>query len=103
VGDSPLIGAGTWADERVAVSATGDGERIILAAAAHEVAALVRHAGLELVPACDAVLASVDGAGLIAVDARGNVAMPFNTEAMHRGVQAGDGPPRTAVGRHASQ
>ena len=98
VGDSPLIGAGTWADERVAVSATGDGEQIIRAAAAHRVAALVELGGLSLEEACRQVVDSIEGeAGLIAVDGHGNVTMPFNTRVMHRAVRVADGPTETAV------
>jgi beta-aspartyl-peptidase (threonine type) len=103
VGDSPLIGAGTYADSACAVSATGDGEHIISAVAAHEVSALIRHAGMSLPGACEDVVrrrleplgADV---GLIAVDAAGNVAMPFNTAIMHRGWQSAGDEPRTAVG-----
>jgi beta-aspartyl-peptidase (threonine type) len=103
VGDSPLIGAGTYADDAAcAVSATGDGEAIIRAVASHEVAALVRHRELALADACGQVLrqriAPLGGeAGLIAVDPAGNVAMPFNTTLMHRGVVRGGGPPETAL------
>ena len=98
VGDSPLIGAGTWADDRVAVSATGDGEGIIRAAAAHRVAALVELGGLSPADACAQVVASIDGdAGLIAVDREGNVALPFNTRVMHRAQRSGDGAVQTAV------
>lgn len=104
VGDSPLLGAGTWADDLCAVSATGDGEQIIRAAAAHEVSALMRHAGLDLAGACDRVLkdrieALGGEAGLIAVDARGEIALPFNTRIMHRGWKRGDGDPETAIAR----
>jgi beta-aspartyl-peptidase (threonine type) len=98
VGDSPLIGAGTWADDRVAVSATGDGEQIIQAAGAHAVAALVELGGLSLADACARVVASIGGdAGLIAVDRDGNIAMPFNTQVMHRAHRAGRGAIETAV------
>jgi beta-aspartyl-peptidase (threonine type) len=98
VGDSPLIGAGTWADARVAVSMTGDGEGIMRSAAAHTVAALVEHAGLRLDEACERVVGSIDGdAGLIAVDREGNVALPFNTRVMHRAQRRGGGPVETAV------
>jgi beta-aspartyl-peptidase (threonine type) len=98
VGDSPLIGAGTFANARVAVSATGDGEGIIRAVASHSVAALVEHAGLSLAGACQRTVASVTGdAGLIAVDADGNVAMPFNTRVMHRAVKIEGSEIRTAV------
>jgi beta-aspartyl-peptidase (threonine type) len=83
VGDSPLIGAGTWADDAtVAVSCTGDGEAVIRGALAHEVDALVRFAGLPLAEACERALASIAGqAGLIAVGADA-LAMPFTTPAM---------------------
>lgn len=75
VGDSPLIGAGTWADESVAVSCTGVGEYFIRTAAAHEVAARVRLAGEPLAQAVETVLAAVAAlggtGGIIAVSARG--------------------------------
>jgi L-asparaginase / beta-aspartyl-peptidase len=90
VGDSPLIGAGTYAEDGVcAVSATGDGELITRATLAAEVAALIRHKALPLKDACDEALKRIvrlrGDAGLIAVDPNGNVAMPFNTTVMHRG------------------
>jgi L-asparaginase / beta-aspartyl-peptidase len=90
VGDSPLIGAGTYAEDGVcAVSATGDGELITRATLAAEVAALIRHKPLPLKDACDEALKRIvrlrGDAGLIAVDPNGNVAMPFNTTVMHRG------------------
>jgi beta-aspartyl-peptidase (threonine type) len=87
VGDSPLIGAGTWADARVAVSCTGDGEAFIRAGAARAVAALVAQ-GASLAAACDNVLADVGElggvGGMIAVDASGSAALPFVTAAMPR-------------------
>jgi beta-aspartyl-peptidase (threonine type) len=98
VGDSPLIGAGTWADGRVAVSMTGDGEGIVRAAAAHRVAALVELTGTPLADACRQVVELVEGdTGLIAVDSAGNVAMPFDTRVMHRAVKRGDGHVETGV------
>jgi L-asparaginase / beta-aspartyl-peptidase len=101
VGDSALIGAGTYADAACAVSMTGDGEPIMRAVAAHEVSALTRLAGMTLREACERVLAevaSLDGAaGLIAVDRNGNVATPFTTALMHRGWKVGDEPARTAI------
>jgi L-asparaginase / beta-aspartyl-peptidase len=102
VGDSPLIGAGTWADESVAVSCTGHGESIIRSALAHEVDALRRLKGLSLEDACATALESVarfggDG-GVIAVSADGEVAARFNSEAMTRGWRVGEGPVLTAVG-----
>jgi L-asparaginase / beta-aspartyl-peptidase len=87
IGDSPLIGAGTWADTRCAISATGHGESMIRRVAAHEVASLMAHGGIPLSDACETVVRSIEPhAGLIAVDSHGNVAMPFNTTLMHRGV-----------------
>jgi beta-aspartyl-peptidase (threonine type) len=92
VGDSPLIGAGTYAEDGVcAVSATGDGELIVRATLAAEIAALMRLAGLPLQEAAERAvkerLAPLRAeAGLIAVDHQGNVTMPFNTTVMHRGV-----------------
>ena len=84
VGDTPLIGSGTWADERVAVSCTGTGEQFIRGAVAHELSARVRHAG-EAVPAAAAqVIADLDG-GFIALGSDGSHAMPFNTALMYRG------------------
>jgi beta-aspartyl-peptidase (threonine type) len=88
VGDSPVIGAGTWADRHVAVSCTGAGETFIRAGAARLLAALVEQ-GTPLNAAAQAVMDEVrdssGSGGLIAVDARGNVAMPFSTGAMPRG------------------
>jgi beta-aspartyl-peptidase (threonine type) len=100
VGDAPLPGAGTWAEDGIcAVSATGDGEAFITAATTHEVAALTRHAGLGLAEACSLVLHSrVPGTGgLIAVDGGGRVALPFTTPAMARGVLWIGGEPWTAI------
>jgi L-asparaginase / beta-aspartyl-peptidase len=96
VGDTPLIGAGTWADARVAISCTGEGEAFIRAAAAHQVAVrLAAGATLEQA-AADTLqdIATVDGVGgLIAVDADGEVTMPFTTDVMNRAVwRAGETP-----------
>ena len=100
VGDSPLIGAGTWADPRVAVSCTGAGEAFIRAGAARLLGALVAH-GVTLRDATATVMdeiASCDGVGgLIAVDAEGNVSTPFSTEAMPRGVLRLGEPPAVEI------
>ena len=101
VGDSPLIGCGTWADDdTAAVSCTGDGEAIIRTAMAHEVDALMRHAGLDLEAACDAALATLarfgGHGGLIAVGASG-VAARFSSEGMTRAWRVGDGPLVSAI------
>jgi beta-aspartyl-peptidase (threonine type) len=103
VGDSPQIGAGTYADDATcAVSATGDGELIVRALVAAEVASLMRHTGTPLEEACARTLRERVGplggdAGLIAVDTEGNVAMPANTTVMHRGVARNGEVTQTAV------
>ena len=88
VGDSPLIGSGTWADDLVAVSGTGIGEAFIRSAAAHDVAARMRYSKAGIGDAVAAVLDEVsacDGdGGIIAVDRNGNIAMPFNSQGMKR-------------------
>ncbi len=104
VGDSPIIGAGTWADARCAVSGTGWGEYFIRHAVAHDICARVAYRGDRLVDAAEQVLlrdipaAGGDG-GVIAVDADGNIAMPFNTSGMYRGWIARDGSRGTAIFR----
>ncbi len=90
VGDTPLVGAGTWADDRsCAISATGDGEALILSVFAHEVDALVRLAGVSLGAACQRALREVKAragtGGCIAVGTDGTVAMPFTSAGMFRG------------------
>ncbi len=102
VSDSCLVGAGTWADDATcAVSATGHGEIFILRAFAHEVDALLRHADLALVPACERALAAVRQAGgrggCIAVDAAGRLALRFHTPGMPRGWIDADGTPHIAI------
>ena len=97
IGDSPVIGAGTFADNQTcAVSATGHGEVFIRYCAAHEISARMRHAGESLATAAHHVvmedLAKNDGSGgLVAVDAKGNVVMPMNSEGMYRGVVTQEG------------
>jgi isoaspartyl peptidase/L-asparaginase-like protein (Ntn-hydrolase superfamily) len=101
VGDTPLPGAGTYADDLVAVSGTGNGEAMMQTVAAHELAALVRHAGLSLAEAAERVAAAIGplgGGGLIAVGRDGSLAMPFTTPTMYRGWASGDEPVATGVG-----
>jgi beta-aspartyl-peptidase (threonine type) len=104
VGDSPLIGAGNWADDRVAISGTGWGEFFIRCAVAHDIAARMAYGGASLKDAADAVVMDAvpalggDG-GAIAVDAQGNIALPFNTSGMYRGWIAADGSRGTAIFR----
>lgn len=95
VGDSPLIGAGTWADRNVAVSCTGAGESFIRCGAARLLGALVS-SGVAVDSAAGTVMDEVAAChgvgGLIAVDAGGRVALPFSTDAMPRGLwRAGEG------------
>jgi beta-aspartyl-peptidase (threonine type) len=90
VGDTPIVGAGCFANNVAAVSCTGTGEMFIRAVAAYDVAAQMEYAGKSLADATDDVvmrkLMAINGrGGLIAVDAKGNVALPFNTEGMYRG------------------
>ncbi|MCW3797654.1 isoaspartyl peptidase/L-asparaginase [Sphingomonas sp. BN140010] len=90
IGDSPLIGAGTYADDRsCAVSATGSGEFFIRTAAAHEIGARMRLLGESLQSALDSVLADIQSlggtGGLIAVSPDGDAAWGFTTRGMYRG------------------
>jgi L-asparaginase / beta-aspartyl-peptidase len=96
VGDTPVIGAGTYANNATcAVSATGDGEYFIRATAARDVSALMEYRGLSLKDAAQAVLdkvAKLGGTGgLIAIDHDGNITLPFNTSGMYRGYVDRDG------------
>ncbi len=100
IGDTPIIGAGTWADNHVAVSCTGVGEAFIRACAAHEVSTRVRM-GESLTNACCHMLemvAPIGGrGGVIAVDSNGNIEVPFQTMLMYRGIWK-DGEIMTGIG-----
>ena len=91
VGDTPLIGAGTYADNRTAaISCTGTGEMFIRSVTAYDICARMAYAGQSLDAAAQEVVMNVLPAiggrgGLIAVDAQGNLSLPFNTEGMYRG------------------
>lgn len=90
IGDSPVIGAGTYASNATCgVSGTGHGEYYIRLAAAHDVSALMEYKGLSVSEAAQAVMGKLTAmdakGGLIALDRYGNVAMPFNTSGMYRG------------------
>ncbi len=95
VGDSPIIGAGTWADEAVAVSCTGIGEAFIRSACAAQLAFRMRFAGQDLAQASQAAIedaASKGGdGGLIAVDREGNIALPYTSQGMARAAAHPDG------------
>ncbi len=90
VGDTPLIGAGTWADnETCAVSATGHGEFLMRLVIAHEISSMMKYAKM---PVREAASGAIDRltklggtGGLIAIDRHGNITMPLNTEGMYRG------------------
>jgi beta-aspartyl-peptidase (threonine type) len=102
VGDSPIIGAGTYADDNCGVSGTGWGEFYIRAAVAHDICARMEYRGDSLAKAAEDVVNGVvvkmggDG-GAIAIDKDGNIAMPFNSPGMHRGWIRPDGTRGTAV------
>jgi beta-aspartyl-peptidase (threonine type) len=103
VGDTPIFGAGTWADDATcAVSATGHGEIFVRYAAAHEIAARMQHAGQSLETAALGVVRDLlaphgGSGGVIAVDGEGAFSMPFNCSGMYRGVVTADGVLRTAI------
>ncbi len=103
VGDSPMIGAGTYANNKTcAVSCTGSGEYFIRGVVAYDVSCLMEYRGLSLEDAARVVveerLVGIGGdGGLIAVDAKGNIAMPFNTEGMYRGARSFEGLDEIAI------
>jgi len=97
VGDSPMIGAGNYANNKTcAVSCTGSGEFFIRGVVAYDVSCLMEYKGLSLEDAANEVInkrileIKGDG-GLIAVDAKGNITMPFNTEGMYRACKSSNG------------
>jgi len=97
IGDSPVIGAGNYANNKTcAISCTGSGEFFIRGVVAYDVACLIEHKEMSLLEAANEVIhkrileIGGDG-GLIAVDSKGNVAMPFNTEGMYRATKSSNG------------
>ncbi|MFT4698192.1 MAG: beta-aspartyl-peptidase (threonine type) [Flavobacteriaceae bacterium] len=97
VGDSPMIGAGNYANNKTcAISCTGSGEFFIRGVVAYDVSCLMEYKGLDLVSACEEVInkrileIGGDG-GLIGVDAEGAISMPFNTEGMYRAYKTSKG------------
>ena len=90
VGDTPIIGAGTYANDKTcAISCTGHGEFFIRSVVAYDISCLMEYKGLSLKEACERVvnhkLVKMGGeGGLIALDAEGNIALPFNSEGMYR-------------------
>ena len=97
VGDSPIIGAGTYANnETCAISCTGHGEFFIRSVVAHDISCLIEYKGLSLKEACDFVvmdkLVKIGGeGGLVSIDKNGNIEMPFNSEGMYRAKKSEDG------------
>jgi len=97
VGDSPMVGAGVYANNKTcAVSCTGSGEFFIRGVVAYDVSCLIEHKGLSLKEAANEVIYNrilkINGdGGLIAVDSKGNIAMPFNTEGMYRACKSASG------------
>nr|KJB51086.1 hypothetical protein B456_008G200400 [Gossypium raimondii] len=99
IGDTPIIGAGTYANHLCAVSATGRGEAIIRGTIARDVAAVMEFKGLSLKEAAAYVIDQVPrgNAGLVAVSSTGEVAMPFNTTGMFRACATEDGYSEIAI------
>ena len=104
IGDTPLIGAGTYADNKsCAVSCTGHGEFFMLASTAFDVSARMKYKNLDLQ---NAVVESIEyltqiggEGGLIAVDGQGNLALEFNSDGMYRGFVTGNGEIKTEIYR----
>lgn len=96
VGDSPIIGAGTYANNATcAISCTGHGELFIRSVVAYDISCLMEYKGLSLKEACDYVvmdkLVKIEGeGGLIAIDNKGNIELPFNSEGMYRAKKSSD-------------
>lgn len=96
IGDSPIIGAGTYANNNTcAISCTGHGEFFLRSVVAYDISCLMEYKGLTLKQACDVVvmdkLVKIGGeGGLIALDAKGNIELPFNSEGMYRAKKSSD-------------
>ncbi len=103
IGDSPIIGAGTYANNKTcAISCTGHGEPFICAVAAHDVSCLMEYKGLTLEDAMNEVvhkkLVAMHGeGGMIGIDAKGNTSMMFNSAGMYRGFKKSDGKNYVAI------
>jgi beta-aspartyl-peptidase (threonine type) len=97
VGDSPIIGAGTYANNNTcAISCTGHGEFFIRSVVSYDISCLMEYKGLSLKEACDIVvhqkLVKIGGeGGLIAIDTKGNIELPFNSEGMYRAMRKSGG------------
>lgn len=101
VGDTPVIGAGCYADDTVAVSCTGTGETFIRLGVGQDISARMKYLGRDLKTASQDVMNEVGrlggSGGLIALDASGNVSLPFNAEGMYRGYILENGEPVEAI------
>ncbi|MEP6597429.1 MAG: isoaspartyl peptidase/L-asparaginase, partial [Ginsengibacter sp.] len=103
IGDSPMIGVGTYANNKTcAVSCTGHGEIFIKAVAAYDVSCLMEYKNMSLQQACEEVvfkkLVAMHGeGGLIGMDAKGNAALVFNSAGMYRGSRNNDGENMVAI------
>ena len=103
IGDTPIIGSGTYANNKTcAISCTGHGELFIRAVAAYDVSALMEYKDLAITEACNEVvlhkLVKLEGeGGLIGVDNKGNFALVFNSAGMYRGVKSNDGTNKVAI------
>ena len=95
IGDAPIIGAGTYANSQVGISATGWGEYFIRATAARTIAAKMEYQNKDLRTAAQETIDEIEklggDGGLIALDKDGNIAMPFNTAGMYRGAMTENG------------
>ncbi|HJS51393.1 MAG TPA: isoaspartyl peptidase/L-asparaginase [Pyrinomonadaceae bacterium] len=95
VGDTPIIGAGTYANDTCAISCTGHGEFFMLGVTGYDLAARMKYKGLSLEVAANETLEQVTSmggiGGFVAIDTHGNVVLPFNSEGMYRGWVRGDG------------
>ena len=103
VGDSPIIGAGNYANNRTcAVSATGHGEYFIRSVVAYDISALMEYKGMNLETAAEEVVMNKlvkrgGTGGVIAIDTDGNISMPFNTKGMYRGFKNSDGTGKISI------
>ena len=103
IGDSPVIGSGTYANNKTcAISCTGHGEYFLRAVVAYDISCLMEYKGLSLTEACEQVvndkLVKFGGeGGLIAVDTLGNICLPFNSEGMYRGWKNGNDEAQVAI------
>ena len=103
IGDSPLLGVGTYANDKTCgISCTGHGEYFMRAVVAYDVSCLMEYKGLSLRDACNMVvkekLVKLGGeGGLIAVDAQGNYELCYNSEGMYRGVKTSNGENKVAI------